>query len=203
MISPYPERRGGGCARSVVHAWDGLVHTVVHQRNMRIHLVSGLLVGLVGVGMPLGLAEKVTLLFCVMIIFFAEILNTALEQLVDLAVQQFDEKARVVKDTAAAGVFVLSLGTVVIFAAILVYNQAFLLAHAAEIGLRMLLGFSMAACVAVLISDLRRPRAVDHALAVAAFALFAPMLPGSYSYVFVAVTLGLLLVALAAARRRR
>ena len=44
-----------------------------------------ILVGLVGSGIPLGLAEKVTLIFCVLLVFFAEILNSALEQLVDLA----------------------------------------------------------------------------------------------------------------------
>ncbi len=51
---------------------------------MRVHLVSAVLVGLVGSGIALGLAEKVTLIFCVLLIFFAEILNSALEHLVDL-----------------------------------------------------------------------------------------------------------------------
>ena len=89
---------------------------------MRVHVVSAVLVGLVGSGIPLGLAEKVTLIFCVLLVFFAEILNSALEQLVDLAIQQFDEKARVTKDAAAAAVLVLAIGTVVIFAALLVHN---------------------------------------------------------------------------------
>ena len=120
--TPFPSRGGAGLLASFRHAWTGLIHTVVHQRNMRVHLVSAVLVGLVGSGIPLGLAEKVTLIFCVLLIFFAEILNSALEHLVDLAVQQFDEKARLAKDAAAAGVMVLALGTVVIFAALLVHN---------------------------------------------------------------------------------
>ncbi|RYZ44104.1 MAG: diacylglycerol kinase family protein, partial [Myxococcaceae bacterium] len=103
----FPSRRSNGLFASFGHAWAGLIHTVAWQRNMRVHLISGVLVGLVGSGIPLGLAEKVTLIFCVLLIFFAEILNSALEQLVDLAVQQFDEKARLTKDAAAAGVLVL------------------------------------------------------------------------------------------------
>src|SRR5215813_14017959 len=110
---PYPERQGTGFFQSFVHAWSGLIHAVVYQRNMRIHMLAGI---------PLGLVEKVTLIFCVLLIFFAEILNTALEQLVDLAVEQLHEKARLAKDAAAAGVLVLAIGTVVIFAAILVHN---------------------------------------------------------------------------------
>ena len=200
---PYPERGRGGFLQSFAHAWNGLVHTVVYQRNMRVHLVSAVLVGLVGIGMPLGLAEKVTLLFCVMNVFFAEILNTALEQLVDLAIQQFDEKARVVKDAAAAGVLVLALGTVVIFAAILVYNRDFIFTHASEIGVRMLLGFAMAGCVALLVADHPRPRFVDVLLFGGAAALFVPTVRGSQSYVFSALTFGLVLLAAAAARQRR
>ncbi|HZX41981.1 MAG TPA: diacylglycerol kinase family protein, partial [Myxococcaceae bacterium] len=104
---PYPPRRGEGFWASSRHAWNGLVHTVVHQPNMKVHVVSAILVGLVGSGLPLGLAEKVTLIFCVLLVFFAEILNSALETLVDLATQEFDEKARVTKDAAAAAVLVL------------------------------------------------------------------------------------------------
>src|SRR5207245_4454235 len=129
-----------GLLRSFVHAWNGLIHTVVYQRNMRIHLVCAILVGLVGSGIPLGLSEKVTLIFCVLLIFFAEILNTALEQLVDLAIQQFDEKARLTKDIAAAGVLVLAIGTVVIFAAILVHNADTVLSHGSEIQRQVLFG---------------------------------------------------------------
>ena len=94
--------------RSVLHAWNGLIHTVVHQRNMRMHMISSLLVGLVGSGIPLGLAEKVTLIFCVLLVLFAEMLNSAMEQLVDLAIQQFDEKAKLTKDIAAAAMSLVS-----------------------------------------------------------------------------------------------
>ena len=65
---PYPSRRGGGFFASARHAWDGLVHTVVVQPNMKVHVVSAILVGLVGSGIPLGLAEKVTLIFCVLLV---------------------------------------------------------------------------------------------------------------------------------------
>src|SRR5271156_3341585 len=49
-----PVTRDSGFGPSVLHAWDGLVHTVVHQPNMRIHVTSAILVGLVGSGIPLG-----------------------------------------------------------------------------------------------------------------------------------------------------
>src|SRR5262249_60696995 len=114
---PYPERQGTGFFQSFVHAWSGLIHAVVYQRNMRIHMLAGILVGLVGMGIPLGLAEKVTLIFCVLLIFFAEILNTALEQLVDLAVGQLHEQARLAEAAGAAGGLGWASGTGGTFAA--------------------------------------------------------------------------------------
>ena len=111
--TPFGTPRPSTFFASVMYAWNGLIHTVVHQRNMRMHIISAVLVGLVGAGIPLGLAEKVTLIFCVLLVLFAEMLNSALEQLVDLAIQQFDEKARLTKDAAAGGVLVLAIGTTV------------------------------------------------------------------------------------------
>lgn len=200
---PYPQRRGPGLWHSITHAWHGLIHTVVHQRNMRIHLVSGILVGLVGSGIPLGLAEKVTLIFCVLMMFFAEILNSALEQLVDLAIQQLNEKARLTKDAAAAGVLVLSTGTVVIFAAILVSNWQTVASHQLQIQRQVLLGVPFAICAGILMVP-SIPALPLKALAfVAGCVLLAFIWVHAESHVFAAMTWGLFVVAAAAAHDER
>ena len=169
---------------------------------MKVHVVSAILVGLVGSGLPLGLAEKVTLIFCVLLVFFAEILNSALETLVDLATQEFDEKARVTKDAAAAAVLVLSIGSVVIFAAILVHNWEAVRASGPRIERQILFGVPLAGCAALLMRD--RPRRwVEDALAFAVgLGLVAVMATWTTSMVFSAMTAGLLVLALAAARER-
>ncbi len=185
------------------YAWTGLIHTVVHQRNMRVHLLAAVLVGLVGSGIALGLAEKVTLIFCVLLIFFAEILNSALEHLVDLAVQQFDERARIAKDAAAAGVFVLALGTVVIFAAVLVHNWPTIAQSGPQIARQVVLGLPLTACVAVLVLPGKKPLGVDLLAFLGGAVLLGLLAMRSQSLVFSAMTWGLLVVAGAAARERR
>ena len=199
---PYPPRRGEGFWASAIHAWNGLVHTVVHQPNMKVHVVSAILVGLVGSGLPLGLAEKVTLIFCVLLVFFAEILNSALETLVDLATQEFDEKARVTKDAAAAAVLVLSIGAVVIFAALLVHNWTAVLASGPRIERQVLFGLPLAACAALLMRDQPRPWIQDALAFAAGLGLCAVLATWTTSAVFTAMTVGLLVLALAAARER-
>ncbi|MCP3101882.1 diacylglycerol kinase family protein [Myxococcus sp. K15C18031901] len=199
----FPSRRGSGFLASFGHAWAGLIHTVVHQRNMRVHLVSAVLVGLVGSGIPLGLAEKVTLIFCVLLIFFAEILNSALEHLVDLAVNHFDEKARLTKDAAAAGVLVLALGTVVIFAAILVHNWETVRTSTDAIVRQVALGLPLTACVLVLVLPQPRPAWVDVLAFLGGCGLLAVLAQRSASLVFSAMTAGLLFVAGSSAWTRR
>ncbi|HVI84173.1 MAG TPA: diacylglycerol kinase family protein [bacterium] len=199
---PYPPRRGEGFWASAIHAWNGLVHTVVHQPNMKVHVVSAILVGLVGSGLPLGLAEKVTLIFCVLLVFFAEILNSALETLVDLATQEFDEKARVTKDAAAAAVLVLSIGSAVIFAALLVHNWNAVLASGPRIERQVLFGLPLAACAALLMRDQPRPWIQDALAFAAGLGLCAVLATWTTSAVFTAMTVGLLVLALAAARER-
>ena len=200
---PYPKLGGPGIVDGFLHAWKGLIHTVVYQRNMRVHVVSALMVGLVGSGIPLGLAEKVTLIFCVLFVFFAEILNTALEQLVDLAIQQFDEKARLTKDIAAAGVLVLAIGTVVIFAAILVHDASTIFANLEAIERQVAWGGPLVVCGGALMHEAKKPVAVDVVLALAAFGLWCFTATWTESYVFSAMTLGLLFVTANAALVRQ
>jgi diacylglycerol kinase (ATP) len=199
----FPERGQPGFFGSFVHAWHGLVHTIVHQRNMRFHVTSAILVGMVGSGIPLGLAEKVTLVFCVLLVLFAEILNSALEQLVDLAVQQFDPKARTAKDAAAAGVLVLALGTVVVFCTLLVHNWDVVSAHGAQIARQVALGIPLTACAVGLMTAWRRPAWVDAGLLALGCALLAALVLKSESYVFSAMNFGLLVLCGDAARTRR
>jgi diacylglycerol kinase (ATP) len=113
--------RGGpaGIAASFRVAVAGVLRTVATQRNMKIHVVAGLMVMIVGMALPLDLSTRVALLFAVSIVFFAEILNTALEAIIDLFVKDFHRLAMLAKDAAAGGVLVFAVTTVFVLAEIL------------------------------------------------------------------------------------
>lgn len=97
----------------------GVLRTVATQRNMKIHVVAGLMVMIVGMALPLDLSVRVALLFSVSIVFFAEILNTALEAVIDLFVQDFSRLAMLAKDAAAGGVLVFAVTTIFVLGDIL------------------------------------------------------------------------------------
>jgi diacylglycerol kinase (ATP) len=170
---------------------------------MKVHTVSAVLVGLVGSAVPLGLPEKVTLIFCVLLVFFAEIVNTALEALVDLHTEDFRSLARTTKDTAAAGVLVLAIGTLAIFAAILVNDWPTIAAHPHEVARQFAVGIPLAALGALLSARRRRGRALDLALLAGTLALWSLTLTWSTSPVFSAMVLGLVVLQAAAARELR
>ena len=201
--APFKAPAAGTFFSSVRHAWSGLIYTVVTQRNMRMHVISAVLVGLVGSGIPLGLAEKVTLIFCVLLVLFAEMLNSALEQLVDLAIQQFDEKARLTKDAAAGGVLVLAIGTTVIFAAVLVHNADVVLANLIEVQRQVIYGTPLTICAGALMHERKKPLLVDLGIFALGLGLWAVTVTWSYSLVFSAMTFGMLVVAGDTARARR
>lgn len=200
---PFQSQHPPSFYRSVLHAWNGLVYTVVHQRNMRMHMISSLLVGLVGSGIPLGLAEKVTLIFCVLLVLFAEMLNSALEQLVDLAIQQFDEKARLTKDIAAAAVLVLAIGTVVLFAAVLVHNAEVIFKNLPAIERQVLFGVPLVFLGGALMHEQIKPIWLDALFALGALVLWGFLASWTESEVFSAMTLGLLFVCASAAYSRQ
>jgi len=196
---PPPPERNPGFLGALLHAWDGLVWTTARQRNMKLHVLAAVLVGCVGSGIALDLTEKVTLVFCVMLVFFAEVVNSALEALVDLHTERYHDLAKVAKDTAAAGVLVLTIGTLVLFAVILVHDWRVVAAHPAAVARQLAVGAPMAALGALLTTARARPRALDVLCLLGALGLWLLTATWTTSAVFSAMILSLLVLQGAAA----
>ena len=107
----------GGLSAAFGHALRGLTE-VAGERNMRIHLLAGAAVGLVGTELPLPLASRLALHLCTALVIGAEALNSALEALVDLQTQDSRPEARRAKDAAAGAVLVLAIGAVMVAGAV-------------------------------------------------------------------------------------
>jgi len=118
---------------SLGFAWDGLADGAVRDRNLRIHLGLGALVGAFVARAPLAPAERGLLVLCVAAVVAAEAANSALEAAVDLAAPGLDERARVAKDSAAAAVLTLAAGSVLAFLAVAGGRAAELAAWAAAL----------------------------------------------------------------------
>jgi diacylglycerol kinase (ATP) len=190
-------------ANSFGHAFRGVVDTAVHQRNMRIHLVAGILVALVASAVPLGVAEQIALALCVFLVLSAEVANSALEALVDVLSRDWHERARVAKDASAGAVLALAAGAVVVLVMVLLHDWP-AIAAAREAALRQAIwGLPLVGLAAALLTPFRRPLAADLALSGAGAALIVVLATFSASGPFTALAALLFAAAVAAALRRR
>ncbi|HET8539090.1 MAG TPA: diacylglycerol kinase [Anaeromyxobacter sp.] len=198
------ERGRHGLLRSIAFAWAGLAEGAVRDRNLRIHLALGVLVGALAARAPLEPVERALLLACVAAVIAAESLNSAVEAAVDLASAGWDERARVAKDSAAGAVLALAAGSVLVLAAIAGPRLAALLALGGALG-PAAAGALLAAVATALLPAPRPPsRAVDLALTAVAVAGLALVARGAASQAgSVAAALCAAIAAGGAARRGR
>mgnify|MGYP000108172623 FL=1 len=86
------------------NATNGIIYSATTQRNIRIQLVLAVIVMVLSLFYGLNTAEFLCLLFAVFMVIFAELINTAIETVVDLFVDVYHPKAKISKDVAAGAV---------------------------------------------------------------------------------------------------
>ena len=187
----------GGLASSFRVAIAGVLRTVATQRNMKVHVLSGLMVMIVGMALPLELGVRVALLFSVSIVLFAEILNTALEALIDLFVTDFHRLAMLAKDAAAGGVLVFAVTTVLVLADILFTEWHLVRDNLDAVARSCLFGIPLVVVEAAGLFVVRRPRLQAARLVVSGL-LLAPLLVHSTDPIFAIVAVVFVVMAASA-----
>jgi len=95
--------------KSFGYALAGIGYTIKTQANFKIHLGAVVAVLLAGWYFELALNEWLVIILAIGLVLVAELLNTAIELLVDLVCPEFNEQAGRVKDIAAGAVLVAAL----------------------------------------------------------------------------------------------
>ena len=111
MTSP---QRARSRLQAFRYAFAGLWHVLRTQRNAWIHLLVTLAVILMGIWLRLNRLDWAVIVTAICIVWLAEILNTALEAVTDLASPETHPLARVGKDVGAGAVLLASFNAVVI-----------------------------------------------------------------------------------------
>lgn len=98
---------------SVNCAIEGILWSTSSQKHLRYHFIAAVLVLLLALLLGLSTLDFILLTFAVTLVLFAELINTAVEVVVDLVSPEFHPLARIAKDVAAGSVLVASLGAFV------------------------------------------------------------------------------------------
>lgn len=106
--------KNNGLGRSFACAWAGLGYAIRSQRNMKIHCLAVVVV--IAAGMILGVSriDWAILSLTIFMVLAAEVINTAVEKVVDLASPEFHPLARQAKNLAAGAVLLTALNALII-----------------------------------------------------------------------------------------
>jgi diacylglycerol kinase (ATP) len=95
-------------------AFEGIIHVLRTQRNMRIHFAVAVAVLVAAVAMGVSRLELIALLLSIAFVLIAEMINTAIEGAVDVSTTSFDPNAKLAKDIAAGSVLIATVNAVAV-----------------------------------------------------------------------------------------
>ena len=95
--------------KSFGFALNGILYAFKTQPNFKVHSALIVMVTFAGWYFQLNGSEWLWILAAIAMVIISELVNTAIEVLVDLVSPAYNQKAGIVKDTAAAAVLVAAI----------------------------------------------------------------------------------------------
>lgn len=100
--------------KSFVFASQGVVHALKSEQNFRFHLVAAIIVLSAGWLTGLSKTEWIIVVLSIFGMFMIELVNAAIERVVDLTSPELHPLAKQAKDLAAGACLVYAIGTVIV-----------------------------------------------------------------------------------------
>ncbi len=107
-------RRSPTIFDSFNYAFEGIIHVLRTQRNLRIHFAIAFLVLVLALVVNVTKLELIALLISIGFVLIAEMLNTAIEAAIDIATTSFDPMAKLAKDIAAGAVLIAAVNALAV-----------------------------------------------------------------------------------------
>lgn len=100
--------------KSFGYAFEGIFTCIKKERNMKIHCTAALLVTVCGIFFGISYTEWMICLLLFGLVMALELVNTAVEAVVDLVTKERHPLAKIAKDTAAGAVLIAAIMAAVI-----------------------------------------------------------------------------------------
>jgi len=104
--------------KSFVYAWKGIRFSVLTQHNFLIHIIFTVVAILLCFLLKINYLEWIAIIIVIGMVMSFEILNTAIEELVNLVSPERNKTAGIVKDLAAGSVLVSAIAAFIVGAII-------------------------------------------------------------------------------------
>ncbi|MBR0423866.1 MAG: diacylglycerol kinase family protein [Clostridia bacterium] len=100
--------------KSFKYAIKGIIYAIKNERNMRIHTVASVCVFLFSLFFDLNSEKYILLLLTCSFVMVCELVNSAIENLIDICATDYNSKAKAAKDIAAGFVLLSACSAVVV-----------------------------------------------------------------------------------------
>lgn len=100
--------------RSFVYAAKGIMHVLKKERNIWLQLFIAALAVTGGFLLKISSTEWIVIILCIGIVLSFEIMNTAIENMVDFISPGYNKKAGIIKDIAAGAVLITATMSLII-----------------------------------------------------------------------------------------
>lgn len=102
------------CQNAFLCALNGLVKAIKTERNLKIDILIAIVVIIFGFVLKINNYEWIFCIFSIGIMLFAELINTAIETVVDMYTREKNEMAKRAKDISAGAVLVLAVNIAIV-----------------------------------------------------------------------------------------
>ncbi|MCK8624062.1 diacylglycerol kinase family protein [Apilactobacillus xinyiensis] len=101
--------------QSLMHALQGIWALVTEERNFRFHILASAFAFMLGIFLKININDWLWIVTAIFLVIAAEVLNTIVETVVDLIVDNhYSILAKKAKDVAAGGVLISALFAIII-----------------------------------------------------------------------------------------
>lgn len=100
--------------KSFKYAFEGIFTGIKKERNMKIHISIMILVIIFGILLKINKVEWIICITLFGLVISMELINTAIENVVDLITKEKNEQAKIAKDVAAGAVLVSAIASAII-----------------------------------------------------------------------------------------
>jgi diacylglycerol kinase (ATP) len=95
-------------------AFEGVLHALKYDQNLRIHFFAAFLVILASLFFRVNPFEMGILRVMILLVIVTEMINTAIENMVDLITKEYHVEAKIAKDVSSGMVLVTVVGSVIV-----------------------------------------------------------------------------------------
>jgi diacylglycerol kinase (ATP) len=111
------------------YAFEGIIHVLRTQRNLRIHFVMAIAVIAAAAALGVDRIELISLLLAIAFVLVAEMVNSAIEGAIDVSTTSFDPNAKLAKDIAAGAVLIATVTALAVGYLVFAHAAAHRTAH--------------------------------------------------------------------------